>query len=391
MIEHINFRRVMAFLCLSACSILFTCFLGFYQKMYTDDWYCMFLIDAIFVMIFIFELEFGRSKAQFAENRNSYFVKYVIAFLVCSIISGVFATLPLFAKPVMIIPIIILSVSNEVTAFLSGIYFTALLSLTVSGDYYELLGDIIVLILGIVIMQVIFMQKIKIFAYTIIFCFNIVIPVVFYYLEYRESSIKPTIYGFVCGMVSVVAAIVCEKYVKPYADSEVNHYLMDLICDDYALLREIKNDSSNEYDHARKVSEISYACAKHAGINADLCAVAGFYYRLGKWQGEPHVENGIKKAQELCFPAEVIYILSEYYGEDKLPSSPESALVHMVDALVKKLESIDGEVGKSTWNNEMIIYQTMNEFSASGLYDESGLGMNHFLKIREYLAKGGIL
>ena len=39
----------------------------------------------------------------------------------------------------------------------------------------------------------------------------------------------------------------------------------------------------------------------------------------------------------------------------------------------------------------MIIYQTMNEFSASGLYDESGLGMNHFLKIREYLAKGGIL
>ena len=33
----------------------------------------------------------------------------------------------------------------------------------------------------------------------------------------------------------------------------------------------------------------------------------------------------------------------------------------------------------------MVIYQTLNEYSASGIYDQSGLGMNMFLKIREYL------
>ena len=33
----------------------------------------------------------------------------------------------------------------------------------------------------------------------------------------------------------------------------------------------------------------------------------------------------------------------------------------------------------------MVIYQTLNDFSAKGIYDRSGLGMNMFLKIREYL------
>lgn len=39
----------------------------------------------------------------------------------------------------------------------------------------------------------------------------------------------------------------------------------------------------------------------------------------------------------------------------------------------------------SEWNQDMVIYQTLNEYSASGIYDQSGLGMNMFLKIREYL------
>ena len=35
----------------------------------------------------------------------------------------------------------------------------------------------------------------------------------------------------------------------------------------------------------------------------------------------------------------------------------------------------------------MVIYQTLNDESSSGIYDSSGLTMNQFLKIREFLAK----
>lgn len=72
-------------------------------------------------------------------------------------------------------------------------------------------------------------------------------------------------------------------------------------------------------------------------------------------------------------------------AETAPPSSIESAIVHMVNGLVKKIEVFDSYTMASEWNQDMVIYQTLNEYSASGIYDQSGLGMNMFLKIREYL------
>ena len=86
-----------------------------------------------------------------------------------------------------------------------------------------------------------------------------------------------------------------------------------------------------------------------------------------------------------CFPSDVAKIIYEYYGEYTKPSTIESAIVQMVDGVVKKMEVLDSNAMKSEWNQNMVIYQTLNDFSAQGMYDESGLSMNMFLKIREYL------
>ena len=102
-----------------------------------------------------------------------------------------------------------------------------------------------------------------------------------------------------------------------------------------------------EYKHADFVSTIAFRAAKAADLDANLCAAAGFYYRLGQWQGKPYVENGVLRAERLCFPEKLINILQEYYGEEVKPQSPESALVNMVDSLVVKLDKIKQEVGQS--------------------------------------------
>ena len=102
-------------------------------------------------------------------------------------------------------------------------------------------------------------------------------------------------------------------------------------------------------------------------------------------EGAPLAKNGVKMAQRACFPEKVIRIIGEYNGEEALPSTIESAIVHMVDGLLKKLEVLDEDTVGSNWNQDMVIYQTLNEYSAAGLYDRSGLSMNMFLKIREYL------
>jgi len=108
---------------------------------------------------------------------------------------------------------------------------------------------------------------------------------------------------------------------------------------------------------------------------------------LGILEGEPFIENSIRLAEENCFPKPVIQILAEYNGEQKLPSSKESAIVHMVDACLKKIEMLSGNNLSTAWNQDMVIYQTLNEISATGIYDESGLSMNQFLKIRELLVR----
>lgn len=39
----------------------------------------------------------------------------------------------------------------------------------------------------------------------------------------------------------------------------------------------------------------------------------------------------------------------------------------------------------------MIIYQALNQLSQDGTYDNSGLSMNEYLRIRDYLIKENLL
>ena len=55
--------------------------------------------------------------------------------------------------------------------------------------------------------------------------------------------------------------------------------------------------------------------------------------------------------------------------------------------MVKKLEVMDKQTMQSEWNQDMLVYQTLNELSSKGIYDKSGMSMNLFLKIREHLVK----
>ena len=87
----------------------------------------------------------------------------------------------------------------------------------------------------------------------------------------------------------------------------------------------------------------------------------------------------------------MIQILSEYPGDGRLPTTVESAIVHMASTSVTKLEEEYRKAPQTEWNQSMIIYQAMNELSAKGFYDKSGMSINQFLRIRDLLAKLDIL
>ena len=55
------------------------------------------------------------------------------------------------------------------------------------------------------------------------------------------------------------------------------------------------------------------------------------------------------------------------------------------------MELADAEGGTSQFEREVLIHQTLNEFSSAGLYDKSGLSINAYIKIREWLVKEALL
>ncbi len=228
-------------------------------------------------------------------------------------------------------------------------------------------------------------ERMRIDVLVILFTSNVLITIICYYLANYNMTWLILLYAFGLGLVvtlffGFLFNLLLDKSIKDYT----NKYTT-ILNKDYNLVKDIKNYSLAEYTHAVKVSELSRKCAIEIGANERCAACGGFYYRLGRMEGEPEIDNAIRLAEENCFPRDVITIISEYGGIISKPSTPESAIVHMVDSLVTKIELLDEDTMSSEWNQDMVIYQTLNDFSQAGFYDNSGLSMNQFLRVRQKL------
>ena len=216
---------------------------------------------------------------------------------------------------------------------------------------------------------------------------NVLSVMIFSYLQDSHLSATYVIGGVLSGAVTGLAAFGAYHILRKETTKELDNRLWDILSDEYIEVKEVARFYPSDYAHAKKVSAIACDCAKVLGFSESLCAAAGFYYRMGKWLGEPHIQNSVQRGEQLCFPKELLTILYEYNGELKKPSTPASAVIHMIDSLSIKLDAMKQDLNTSTWNRQMFIYQSLNELSSQGFYDESGLSMNQFLKVREFLVK----
>lgn len=389
--EPLNLYRMLSVIAIALDSIGFTFFLCTRGHLYLDEGLCLLFLDMLFVLIYVYELEYERRDNGIAGNMQTSFVRLAVCYVICSVLIAGMTFLPEFFRPVMLISVLICAVSNVTIAISVGIFWDILLTLSTGDSFYALACFVVMTTLGAVLAQGLKEKKYRIWISLLYFFISLIVPGVLYYLAFKEITDQVYYYGAANGVVTALVAFFLYGRLHQATTQESENRYLDIVSEDFSEVKALKDFSMIEYRHSKKVSDVAYACAKEAGYNANLCLAAGFYYRMGRWIGEPYVENAVDKAQTLCFPQPLVVILSEYYGQKTKPSTPESALVHMVDALLIKLEAMELDMEKSQWNREMFIYQTLNEFSSSGIYDESGMSMNQFLNIREYLAKKGVL
>lgn len=389
--EPLNLYRMLSLVAIALDSIGFTLLLCTRGHLYLDEGLCLLFLDMLFVLIYVFELEYERNHYKIADHSQTSFVRLAAAYIICSLLVIGMTFLPEFFRPVMVIPIIICAVSNVSIALSVGIFWDILLTLSTGESFYALASFVVMTTLAAILAQGLKERRYRIWISFLYACIGMMVPEILYYLAYKEISGEVFGYGAVNGIVTALIAFFIFQRLWETTETEKQNRYIDIVSEDFSEVKALKDFSMIEYRHAKKVSDVAYACAKQVGYDENLCLAGGFYYRMGRWIGEPYIENATHKAKTLCFPEPLIVILSEYYGLEKKPSTPESALIHMVDALLIKLEAMALDVNKSQWNREMFIYQTLNEFSSSGIYDRSGMSMNSFLSVREFLAKEGVL
>lgn len=389
--ESINLYRGLSMGAIAVTTFGITAVLAARSHLLLDEWICLLFLDVIYLLVNVFELEYERRRKKFSNNNQTNFVRYALTYACCCLFIYLMTYLPEFFRPVILIPILLCAVSNVVIAMSAGMFLSILLALAAGQSFYALACYGLMVLLGAVLSQTLKEKEYRRWIALLLLFLNLMIPGILYYLSYKEVTASMFLYNLVDGVLAMITAYFVFGKLWQESEAEIDNRFLDVVSEDYTEVKALKHFSRMEYAHAKKVSDLAYRCAKIIGCNENLCLAAGFYYRMGRWLGEPYNENAIKKAESLCFPELLITILSEYYGEDALPSTPESALVQMIDASIIKLEAMEKNVGKSQWNRDMLIYQTLNEYSSTGMYDKSGMSMNQFLKVRDYLAKEDIL
>jgi hypothetical protein len=389
--EHINVIRVIPLLVIAAATIILSCVLGLMKEIYWDTAACVAFVDMLYLLVLLFELEYQRKNRMIANNIATTFSRIAICYVVCCLIGVLFLFCPEFFLPVMLFPLLMCAVGNEFLGISTGMFLVTLYAMIFEASSYEVAAYMFMVLLAGGLAKTLTKKEYRRYVSLLLFCVSLIVPFVFYYLNYQKFDRMNYAYGAVSGLITGLAACFLIPVLYNNTEKGLENRLLDIISDEYSEVKRLKHQFPEEYAHAKKVSEISMHAAEYLGLRVPLCGAAGFYYRMGKWGGGDYGDSGVERAQLLNFPYELIRIIYEYNGEEALPSTPESAVIHMVDALTLHLEALGPDVAQSTWNREMIIYQTLNEFSTSGLYDQSGLSMNLFLKARTFLVKEKLL
>lgn len=385
--ERFITKRVLKLLYLAGVTLLSGVLFGVLHQMALGEVVALVFVDVLFSVLFIFYLESERIHKEARPNSAEdyqricvYYTTGILAMLAASFF-------PAYTAPVFLIAFLSAAALNREQAFVVAVFFVIQIAMNGYTTVGIMACYLMMMLLGIMLTNMYEQKAYRKYAEMIAIALNMAVPVLFYYIENGIPTLVLFLFSFISGAVSVLGM----HFLYDTLHFRYEHFgeiSLDTIVDpSFHLVREIKKYSQVDYNHAIRVSRIAAHCAAHVGGNVKLAAVGGFYYRLGKIGGEPFIENGVKIAQNNCFPNEIITILSEYNGTENEISTIESAIVHITDTLVTKFELLDHTTLSSSWNRDMVIYQTLNDNSSSGIYDSSGLTMNQFLKIREFLAK----
>ena len=386
MTEQMSKKRIKNKLLILLVMLTFSVLLMLVKNAMLDQIICIMIVDIVFYAILSFLLENERISGRISSNKTTDFRRIQNAVVLASATAFLCCFCPEFIRPILLLPIILIIFTSEWIALCLALYFLITMAIVCEINTMELSGYLMLVLVCTMLLLTWDGCKKKSYI-AILFSLQIVIPALFYYLYNNEASFFVFAINIAIGAsIAIFLYYYMDRFLY-IREVEIEDILQDMLEPEYSIAKELKHFSKQEYEHARHVSALAKSCAALVGADELVCAAAGMYYRIGIIKGDQIAENGYKFAVEKCFPEAVCNIIYEYQGMQKRPSTPESAIVQMVDGVCRKMELMKVQKNMTDWNQDMAIYRIVNDFSVMGMYDQSGLSMNKFLKIRDYLVK----
>ena len=383
-------KRVGKLALLLLCSILLPTVCGVLHNIRVDHLIVWSFICLVCFLCFALYAERQRLQGEMSMGISNDYSLLTFIYLICLLGACLGSLLPAFAAPVMALSVLCNGAFHTKMGTALAVYFSLLTGLFSEGSEYEVTAYVLLALAGVFLTELFLQRTLRLWTGILVVCLSVVIPVCCNYLFLHVLEVKTILFSSAGSLVTLlVLALIPKLRNRETVAEEVS---LDTIMDEhYHLRREIERYSTVDYNHALRTSQVAARLAAGIGADEKLARAGGFYYRVGKLEGEPFIENGVRIAQDNCFSQRLVTILAEYNGEKQLPGSIESAIVQIADMIVTKFDLLDKDTFSSTWNRDIVIYQSMNEKSAEGLYDNSGLSMNQFLTIRELLVKEEML
>lgn len=383
-------KRLGKLVLLFFCSILFPAVCGVLNNVRIDHMIVWSFICVLCFLCFALYAERERLGGEMSMGISNDYSLLTFIYVVCLLGACAGSLLPAYTAPVMSLSVLCNGAFRSKPGAALAVYFGLLTALFSEGGGYEVAAYVLLALIGVFLTELFLQRELRLWTGILVICLSVVVPVCCEYLSLHALDVRTIFVTFAGSPLTLFVLKMALKLRDKEAVSE--EVSLDTIMDEqYHLHREIRRYSTVDYNHALKTSQVAARLAAGVGADERLARAGGFYYRIGKLEGEPFIENGVRIAQDNCFSQRLVAILAEYNGEQRLPGSIESAIVQISDMIVTKFELLDKDTFSSSWNRDIVIYQSMNEKSAEGLYDNSGLSMNQFLAIRELLVKEELL
>ena len=383
--KYFSIRRIIYCVLCFLAFFAFEIVLAFTKRSGLDVLILCIIITAILLILFVLELRNLRLFGIILYDGTSY-RNIFIGITLALIIGFAGSEFNNYLFPAAAIAIVLTAFMDMRLSLTIGLFINIVFTVLSESGIYVFMNTVLLLLIGAVLSDLRRDSRISIVCTLLIVILQAVLPEIFYYFE-RFSYEKDLFYNSVIlGLIDALLLCIIFPLLHKSEKNEKQAVFENILDDDYSLVSDIRHFSVAEYEHARRVERASRKCAELVNADSFIAAAGGFYYKLGVMYGEPERENAIKAAIDHCFPKEVIEIISEYKQEDFLPKTKEEAIVNIVSEVITRLELIDSDTLNGGWNKSMVIIKLCNDRSAKGIYDDSGLGLNQFLKIRDYLS-----